>query len=255
MFYKRHKNMGKRKSIKTDNFKIENNIISFNNTILQISNISQISVEPEPKKKFNFWSILLIIAAIFSVFIAIKIDNNLIRFIFGFLGLIMYFVFYIYTSFFIDLGDRKEKYLYIYLNSGNVHYFPCSNILFQKSVTEVIENCINNHYVNEIKVDFVNCKITNSPIAVVNNNSININSSFGNISWDKLQDEFIEVLGKLPKSSKEYVASKNALNCAMKEDKSGLIDVLKKNSTSFLSDIFKGVASGLLVEVIKYMML
>lgn len=104
-------------------------------------------------------------------------------------------------------------------------------------------------------INYTDSQITNSPIIVGNGNSVNINSSVGNTDWEKLQDEFIEVLGKLPKSSKEYVASKNALNCAMKEDKSGFIDVLKKNSTSFLSDIFKGVASGVLVEIIKHMML
>ena len=104
-------------------------------------------------------------------------------------------------------------------------------------------------------INYTNSKITNSPIIVGNNNLVNINSSVGNIDWGKLQDEFIEVLGKLPKSSKEYADSKSALNYAMKEDKSGFINVLKRNSTSFLSDIFTGVASGVLVEIIKYMML
>lgn len=104
-------------------------------------------------------------------------------------------------------------------------------------------------------INYADSQITNSPIIVGNKNSINIDSSVGYIDWEKLQDEFIEVLGKLPKTSKEYVASKNALNCAMKEDKFGFIDVLKKNSTSFLSDIFTGVASGVLVEIIKYMMI
>ena len=102
-------------------------------------------------------------------------------------------------------------------------------------------------------INITDSKLTTSPTIIGDCNSININNSVSNIDWEMLQDELIKVLGKLPEVSKEYAASKNALNCAMKEDKSGFIDVLKKNSTSFLSDIFKGVASGTLVEIIKHM--
>lgn len=102
-------------------------------------------------------------------------------------------------------------------------------------------------------INNTNSQFENSPIVIGDGNSVKINSSDSNIDWEMLQDEFIKVLGKLPKSSKEYAASKNALNCAMKKDESGFINVLKKNSTSFLSDIFTGVASGTLVEIIKCM--
>ena len=51
--------MNKEKIISTSNFKIENNIISFNDVLLQISNISSVSVEPVPKKKFNMWFIII----------------------------------------------------------------------------------------------------------------------------------------------------------------------------------------------------
>ncbi len=38
------------KIIKTDNLQIENNLISFRNSVLQISNISQVDIAPVPKK-------------------------------------------------------------------------------------------------------------------------------------------------------------------------------------------------------------
>ncbi len=104
-----------------------------------------------------------------------------------------------------------------------------------------------------MNINITDSQLENNAIVIGNNNSVNMNS-VNNIDWEMLQDEFIKVLGKLSKKSKEYDASKNALNCAMKEDKYGFIDVLKKNSKIFLSDIFKGVASGTLIEIIKYMM-
>lgn len=97
-----------------------------------------------------------------------------------------------------------------------------------------------------------NNSLDNSPITVGCNNKIAIQSTKDEIDWKVIQDELIEVSGKLPKSSNEYLVSKEALGYAMCKDKESLKNVLQKNSQSFLSDIFKGVASGALVEIIKY---
>lgn len=58
--------MSKEKKINTSSFKIENNIISFNDCLLQISNISHISVEPPPKKKFKPWTLIFLIVGIYN---------------------------------------------------------------------------------------------------------------------------------------------------------------------------------------------
>ncbi len=97
-----------------------------------------------------------------------------------------------------------------------------------------------------------NNSLDNSPITVGSNNKVTIQDSKDEIDWGTIQDELIEVSGKLPKSSKEYFVCKEALGYAMCKDKEGLKNILQKNSQSFLSDIFKGVASGALVEIIKY---
>ena len=43
---------------------------------------------------------------------------------------------------------------------------------FLKEVMEVIEYCINNHYVQKVKIDFDNCQLYNSPIIVGNKNEV-----------------------------------------------------------------------------------
>ena len=153
------------------------------------------------------------------------------------------------------------KYLYIFLNSGFLYYIICEDEKFLQSVMEVIEYCINHHYIKNIQIDFNECKLYNSPITVGNdkevintvitgdNNSVNINN------WEQLQDELIKVYEKLPKTSEEYVASGEALKYALSRDESGLLKVFNKYSKCFLSDVFKGVASGVLVDIIKSMLL
>lgn len=158
--------MGENKSINTENFKIKNNIISFNNTLLQISNISQVSVEQGPKKKFNFWSILIFIIGILMV------RKEYDDFIAG-LGIIIVIGVIFYVVILVSFNYRNDEvYLHIYLCSGNIYSICCSDTRFLEDILEVIEYCINNHYVQEIKVDFMKCKLYNSPLVIGNKNEV-----------------------------------------------------------------------------------
>lgn len=100
------------------------------------------------------------------------------------------------------------------------------------------------------KINIKDSFLNNSPIIRGDNNSVAIQSSNDEFDWKLVQDELIQVIGKLSESSNEYVATKEALTCALNKNKEGLIKVFKKNSASFLTDIFKGVASGTLVRLI-----
>lgn len=159
--------MTESKSISTDNFKIENNIISFNITLLQISNISQVSVEPVPKKKFYYWSILLLVMGM--LFTGIDISSSLSAFgAIMIVGTIIYIIVY-FILFFVNNDDMC---LHIYLNSGNAYCFLSNNIKFLENVMEVIEYCINYHYVNKIDIDFKHCELVNSPLIIGNENEV-----------------------------------------------------------------------------------
>lgn len=95
-----------------------------------------------------------------------------------------------------------------------------------------------------------------SPVVVGKDNNVTFNShSKQEINWEMLQDDLIETSAKLPKSSKEYDVSKKALSYAIAKDKKGLTDIIKNNLLCFSSDLFKSVASGVLVEFISYFVL
>lgn len=158
--------MDENKKINVDNLRIEKNIISFNNTLLQISNISQVSVEQALKKKLNFWSILIIVV---GVLMAMGNRNNFIKglgimVILGAIGYIIAFAIFNY--------GYDEWYLHIYLSCGCVYSIYCYDTDFLEKVLEVIEYCINNHYVQEIKVDFKRCKLYNSPLIIGDENEV-----------------------------------------------------------------------------------
>lgn len=157
--------MNRDKKIVTNNFKIEKNIINFSESLIQISNISYVSIEPVPKKKFHLESIIL-----FIVGLIIYLSSEFTSFI----GLIIIVMSTIYISWYLIFNmDSDKKYLCIYLNSGHTYYFFCNDVVFLKDVVKVIKYCVNNHSVNKIKIDFEDCKIYNSPITVGNRNEVN----------------------------------------------------------------------------------
>ena len=88
------------------------------------------------------------------------------------ISLIIISLFYIIIIVWLNFYN-EEKYLHIYLNSGNIYYFSCNDKKFLKDIMEVIEYCINHHYTNEVKIDFDNCKLYNSPITVGDKNEVN----------------------------------------------------------------------------------
>lgn len=99
-----------------------------------------------------------------------------------------------------------------------------------------------------------NSNFHGSPIVEGDGNTVIINShSEQEIDWEMLQDKLIETSVKLPKSSKEYCASKEALKYAMSKDEKGFINTVKRNLLSFTSDLFKSVTSEVLVEIITSM--
>ncbi|MCM1440616.1 MAG: hypothetical protein NC131_15675 [Roseburia sp.] len=163
-----------------------------------------------------------------------------------------------------SISDGK-KYLCIYLNSGHTYYIYCENEKFVKRVIRVMKYCINSHGTQDIKIDFNKCTLENVPLNISNEKEVINTITTGDNSnvrvdviikdWEFIQDELTKACEKLPKSSKEYAASQKALDCAIEEDEEGLIEVVNKHADTFLSSIFKGVVSGVLVEIIKSMLI
>lgn len=154
------------KKINTSNFRIESNIIEFNDSLLQISNISQVSVESELNGKFKYWTIILLFFGIIGCIQSIQ-EIKL-------LGLLLIVVSVVYILWFLlSYYEEKVKYLCIYLNSGCIYYIYCEDVKFMKNAMKVIKYCINNHTIKKIKIDFDNCKLYNSPIIIGDENKVN----------------------------------------------------------------------------------
>ena len=145
--------------------KIENNVIAISDLLLQISNISQVSIEPMPKKKVNVMSALVFLLGVFAI---VQRTEN-----FMLLGTILITFGGVYWLWLCIENSRGGQYLYLYMNSGSNYYIFCENDVFLKEVINVIEYCINNKYIQEIKVDFENCQLDNSPLIIGNRNQVN----------------------------------------------------------------------------------
>ena len=152
----------------TDNLRIEKNFISIDDEVLlQISNVSYISIIDPPQKKFRVWTLLLLVAGI--ILSAFKDINEQYLFI-GIL-LILGELFYVVIIFIVN-SDNGEKYLCINMNSGSSYTIFCKSEQFLKRVIEVIECCINNHSGTNVKIDFDNCEVYNSPITIGKGNEV-----------------------------------------------------------------------------------
>lgn len=153
------------KKINVNNFKIEKNILSFNNSMVQISNISQVNVASPPKKPFNLTAIAAIVFGILLLMISPGLQI---------VGIILLGCGIGYIMLYISSNSNEDIYLNISLNSGGVYSIICKDKNFLKEVMKVIEYCINNHYNQIVSIDFNDCNITNSPIIPGNNNKVSL---------------------------------------------------------------------------------
>lgn len=239
------------KEIQTRNLKIKKNVIKINDMLLQISNVSHVNIEQEPKRELNLISIIVLLLGIGGLICQIDVMQIIGKFF-----ILMSIVYFIW----LDVANLDRKiYLYIYMNSGDSYFIYCEDEMFLNNVMDAIEYCINNHNSKEINIDLANCKLYNSPLVMENtnsavvvgdNNSVTINDA----DWKMLQEELIKIYQKLPQSSEEYIASQKAYNCALNKDEQGLKAVLKEYAKSFASDLFSGVASGVLVNLLSRLM-
>ena len=99
-------------------------------------------------------------------------------------------------------------------------------------------------------VNIISSSLNGSPVVIGNENKVSC-ASDTDLNWEMLEEELVNVIGKLPRASREYEVSKKAFVYVINKNKVGFRKVVKSNSSLFLSDVFKGVASGILMEIIK----
>ncbi len=155
--------MDEARKINTSNFQIEKNLISFSDSVIQISNISQVDVAPPPTKPFNSSSIAAIVFGILLLLVVPGVKM---------IGLTIAGCGVGYILWYISSNSDETIYLNISLNSGRVYSIICKDKEFLKEVMQVIKYCINNHFTQLVQIDFDNCEMYNSPIVVGNENEV-----------------------------------------------------------------------------------
>lgn len=144
--------MKKKKSIETNMLKIKGNIMCWDDTMIQLSNVSCISTSPLEQNEFPKYSILMIIAGI--LLFRINIWISIILLVGG--------VVWIYIWLNINESRKSETILNISMNSGNNLCILFSNGSFLYDVLKVLEQIIIDGGVGEQNVDINihNCDIS-----------------------------------------------------------------------------------------------
>ncbi|WP_283702892.1 hypothetical protein [Clostridium perfringens] len=260
--------------IKTKEIDINNNILKLDKETIQLSNISQISIDKPRKKISNKVWLIIILSFIMREF-SKEIAGVLL------LGSIVYIIL-------IVLKNENASYcLSIYQNYGGIYHISVKDETFLKKIREVLEECFNNSIKgatiniekqtiekqtidapitignNSIKNDITNNKIDNSnssTVMKVENGNINGNIVVGNnnkqsykmekYNWNLFENEFKNMLSKLPVNSDEYIACKNMLEVVEERNENLLKKTLIKYKKQFTSQLFLSTASSIFSKII-----
>lgn len=145
------------KAIDTPELKINDNILSFEDYFIQISNISQVTIAPLPKQTYPPLAFLLFVIGL--GFMSMKNPVGIL------LGLCVasvggYMLYRVYKY-----NEERGERLSIQMNSGGIFRFNCKDRRFLNEVMEVLKDCANSQKGSMI-IDMKNSVINDSAIAV-----------------------------------------------------------------------------------------
>ena len=139
------------KEIDTPIFKIKENILTFGDNLIQISNISQVSIYPIAKQPIPMYIPIIILIGMF--FISSR-GNNMKFMGFVILGLGIYLGYKLYEK-----NANRGDILRIQLNSGFKFSIICNDKAFLSNVIDVLKDCFNNNK-SIATIDFKNSIVT-----------------------------------------------------------------------------------------------
>lgn len=140
---------------------IKDNKLSYEKSFIQLSNISQASVEKETK---NSYSILAVLGTIVGLVLSLDVDFPWIG-----ISILIFSILFLIPTF---IQNRRKKYILILVtNSGGKVAFRCKQEEFLIEILELIKNKISN--TSNYVINLEECTITNSQIGkdnVMNSN-------------------------------------------------------------------------------------
>ncbi len=270
--------LGKNNKIETSEIKIDGNVIRFNKETIQISNVSQFSIN-KPAMKIPY------IAAIICFFSLYLLDKST-----GIAILLLLlsggYIFYV-----VNQNMNSGSYLTFYQNSGKIYQIHVQDEDFLREIRDVLEDRFNNK-LNNATIHLDNKTIVNGHVAVGNHNNINEsgtqvvqnqdsyntdsynthddhssvtvsdsqfeNAAIGNkgnvtidqstqvLDWTEIESELRKAINDLPANSEAKMACYEALLVCKNQDEGTLKQTVRKFKDTFTSELFIGVASGFL---------
>lgn len=145
--------------VNTSIMTIENNVLLYNRSVIQLSNIEQVDIAPIPDTPIPNWVYLFGIAGI--ILLAIQPLLGLIALIAAAIG-------YLWIQ---SKNSDKGEYLTIILTSGRKLYFFSKNSSLLKQIVKIITNSMNGNTAKQI-INFNHSSINGSIIGcdTVNSN-------------------------------------------------------------------------------------
>ncbi len=139
----------------SDNFKINKNIIEFNNRLVQLNNVESVAVVKAKKKTIG--SNFIILSIVSLVFFSIAPILGLI------LLIIVGYDLYSIKSYNDSLGNK----IFINLVSGHYIVIHCKNKPFAYKIMDIIKD-----YLNNSKLDSITFNINDSTVTLGDNSPI-----------------------------------------------------------------------------------
>lgn len=143
----------KEKVIETDELQVRGHLLRWKDVVIQISNISQISVGNYPIQKFPLWTVAVILAGL--LILQFNILIGLFAALFG-AGIIW--------DWYQQWQSTKDyKFLHLRLNSGTVFSFVFEQEDFLRKVLDVFANIfedVDKNINTSMTIDIKNCTVT-----------------------------------------------------------------------------------------------
>lgn len=266
--------------IKTEDMTVSQNILKFDHTTIQLSNISQVNVG-KPKIKIPIIPGIIFVISFFLLF-SQTLEGFLffINFIIVASSAVPLYLYYVNIK-------KDTKYLILNLNSGRQYSIVFQNTEFADQVRLVIEGAFNQTNQKEVKVSIENQTIhsgdqqninygvqkdntmnsnnTDSSIKISDNHNMsNIsigdntkNSQISHISkdtdynWNELKKELTHIISSIQADNDVKKASEEALVYVEKQDKQGFVEFVKAHKFEMTSDLFIALAGTYLPTLIK----
>lgn len=259
--------------IETRQIEINKNVLRYEDSVIQISNISGFSVGPEPQEEYPKEAIIGLLIGICMVIISFKLGNLMAVVLL--LGILISIICGLKIASIYENNSNLGEYLIIDLNCGKSLYFICKNRSFLRKVVNAMKDCFNRDDI-QCKIDFNKCDINvhdfqisrgdmfqNSTVVQGNSNTnitgVGENNRVENVNttitseitdWEKAAGIFEDLAGKYLTNSEEELCCSRASKLCKEEDSDGLKRLILDKQDIFKNILFRAASTGI-SEIIK----